>query len=453
MRTSRAIRGVGRRVRAWAARLVAVCGGGALAGCTLGSEPIDNAPPFIVVIPRVTAVPGAVLPPVTYRLRQLSEPGTRTTMVVAGARDTVRFGRLELGTYLIEAIGFPDRCTVQDEGARQTAIVFDNNTTSIVRLSVSCVPALVVNTSVEGEVPRDSVTLLLQAPDGQVTTRRLASMTTRAIFDDVPAGEYRVGFLLLPPNCHSLAPGGARRVPVDVPRVAGTTLTLAYQCAPTASSPRLLTMAASRREGIAGFIVRAVDPNRNLDRLAFSLTDCAGRHLLAGGERIRTGFLRDNGVSDDTSQATVAVPIPASADSLGRICVGARVLDRDGNSSAIVERELLEADPARAPRATEMNAVFTSRFAMSVTLAVADPQGDYAGAFGLLVLRDGTLNGQFDGQPDIASWNGLGFPGTQLPVLPIGNGRPDLEAYVEMVLVLIDRTGQIAVVRDRSLLQ
>lgn len=427
----------------------------ALAALAVGScgSPLasDVAPPFVVVVPRVTAVPGAALPPTLwYRLRKLSAPRDLELTVTAGPRDTVRFGRLDVATYEVTTGGWPARCRVAEDGDRQQVIVYEENTSSIVRIRVQCEPSLQVSASIEGQPPVDSVVLRLISPEGRIQLRTVR-MTDRQIIDGLPAGTYRVGYTLLPPNCRSLAPGGAATVPVEVSDAGGAIIALRYQCAPVSGVPRLVSFGASYADGLVGFTVRAVDAERNLDRIGFGVTDCTGRWVGQVGERVRTGFLGSQGFSADTAQATIAIVSPVAADAVPRHCAAVRVIDRDGNSSPVWERPLVPSAPSRAPVITSADAVFLSRFEMALRITGTDPDGDFAGVHAVLTLRDGTLNGRFDGEPDIAAMNAIGYPGWSFPILPIGGGRPDVEAYVEVALVALDRQGNLAVVRDQRL--
>ncbi|MDX2184979.1 MAG: hypothetical protein SFW08_13460 [Gemmatimonadaceae bacterium] len=421
-----------------------------LVSCADATGP-DIAPPYVVVLPRVTAVPNAVLPPrIWYRIRKLSSPQDYDVTVTGGPRDTIRFSKLDIATYEVTANGWPERCRVTDDADRQQVIVFAPNTTSLVRLRVLCEPSLQVTASVEGVPPTDSVIFRLVHPDGRLEIRK-GRIGDRTIVDGLPAGTYRVGYGLLPPNCVPLTPGGALTVPITVTNAGGSIISVRYQCIPPNISPRILSFRPTYADGYIGFTLRAVDANRNLDRVAFGVTDCAGRWVGQTSERIRNGFLNPFGVSEDTSQATIAIPSPVASDSVTRFCVAARVIDRDGNSSPVREQRIEPSSAFAAPIVDAANAVFLSRFEMSIRVTAHDVDGDLAGVYALLTLRDGTLNGTFDGQPDIAAMNSIGYRGLTFPILPVGNGRPDIEAYVDVVMFVFDRAGNITVIRDRNL--
>jgi hypothetical protein len=411
----------------------------------------DLAPPYVVVVPRVSAAPGAVLPSTLwYRLRKLTAPRDLELTITAGPRDTVRFGRLDIATYEVLTGGWPARCRLNDGGERQQVIVYEVNSASIVRIRVQCEPSLQVSTTIEGQPPTDSVVLRVISPDGRTQLRKVR-MTDRQIIDGLSAGTYRVGYTLLPPNCRSLAPGGAATVPIDVTEAGGTITVLRFQCAPVKGAPRVVSFGATYADGFIGFTVRAVDGERNLDRIGFGVTDCTGRWIGQAGERVRNGFLGPGGFSDDTAQATIAVVSPIGADAVASHCMAVRVIDRDGNSSPVWERPLVLSAPSRAPVLSSADAVFLSRFEMALRVTGSDPDGDFAGVHAVLSLRDGSSTGSFDGEPDVAAMNTIGYPGWVFPVLPIGNGRPDVEAYVEVAMVAMDRQGNMAVARDRRL--
>jgi hypothetical protein len=231
----------------------------------------------------------------------------------------------------------------------------------------------------------------------------------------------------------------------------GTEITVRVHCADASRAPIVQAVEASTTDGTVGVYVRAVDPDRNLDRYFWNVTDCKGRTLLRFGERTRTGLLNAFGQSPDTTVLTFAFePTELDAGALANACVAVRLMDRDGNSTPIFERPLRAPDATRAPRIRSFDARFLTTAQLDARLEVEDPDGDYAGNFLSFLYLDGTINGRFDGVPDLGILNATGQVGTVFPIFPMGGGRPTFDRYLEVRVAVLDRRGNLAVARDRN---
>jgi hypothetical protein len=378
---------------------------------------------------------------VRYRIRLLTTPGGLDTVVRAGLRDTVVLP-LPPSAYEVTHLDVPARCAMDPSGP-QEAVLFPNTNTTVVRLSLACQPSLVMTFGVEGDAPPGPV-LFEHVPPGAASRTRSVRLTDTLVLDALVAGAHRFGVAALPPQCFFVSPGGAETQPVDVPEAGGARVELRVHCAPAADRPQLRSVGASLVDSTVAFTLRATDPNRNLDRYVFDLTDCAGRSRFPTGARTRTGLLPAIGPSADTSVVVAAFDSELPRDTLLASCLAVRVIDRDGNSSGIVSRRLAVPVAVRAPVIRQFDAFFVSRDRMDLVASATDPDGDLEGSFVLLQFRDGSITGVFDGRPDGGILNSIGFPGTQLPSVPAGNGRPQFEDYAAVALVVVDRAGNAA---------
>lgn len=437
-----------RLVRAAAALLAAV----ALGGCEWGSTAPPEGPPYIAILPRVGAIPQFELPTtVTYRVRQLSAPATFDQTFTVAPRDTLLVGSLPIGTYEVTSSGWPDRCFFRDSGPTQRVALFDGGRAWLVRYQLVCQPSLTIFPMLEGQrVAPQIVQLRVIGPDGRQQWRSVR-MSDTVVVDNLPAGEHRVGYSVLPANCFQVFPGGSPTAPIDVRAGGGTELTIRIHCADVSRAPRILAMETSRADGFVGAYVTAVDPDRNLDRYFWNVTDCRGRTLLRNGERTRTGLLNPFGLSADTTVLTFAFePTEVEPAILAEACLAVRFMDRDGNSTPIVEKPIRASDAARAPLVTTFNARFVTTAQLEVTLNATDPDDDYVGNFLSFVYVDGTINGRLDGQLDLGIFNATGQRSMEFPIFPMGGGRPTFDRYVEVRVALLDRRGNLTIARDRN---
>lgn len=419
-------------------RALALLGCLAGASCDTATEP-DFRPPYLAIVPRVATVPGMQLPTtVRYRIRLLTTPGGLDTIVRAGLRDTVVLS-LPPSTYEVERLDVPSRCAL-DPATPQEAVLFPNTNTTVVRLNLACQPSLVVTFGMEGEAPRAPVVFEHVAP-GAASRTRSVSLTDTLVLDALAPGAHRLGVSALPSNCLFVSPGGADTQPVDVPAAGGVRAELRVHCALAAQRPQVRSFGASVVDTTVAFTLRATDPDRNLDRYVFDLTDCAGRSRFPTGARSRTGLLPAFGPSADTSVVVAAFDAEVPRDTLLASCLAVRVIDRDGNSSAISSRRLGPPIAARAPVLQQFDAFFVTRDRMDLVASATDPDGDLEGSFVLLQFRDGSITGVFDGRPDVGILNTIGFPRTMLPTVPAGAGRPQFEDYAAVALVVVDRAG------------
>ena len=419
----------------------------ALSAC--GSPIVATDKPFMAIIPRVRLSPGLVPPSqVTYDVRMLTQPSTVNRRITARPTDTL-YLPLPVSTYSVRVAGWPAYCQI-DEGDQRTVILFEPNTTSLVRYAVACQPSLVLQYGLEGTPPAQ-LTLRTVNPRGQERFQTVRPTDT-TFFNNLEGGTHWFGLRNLPEACQTLFPGGAAMRPVDVLPSGGARTELRLHCADPARRPILDALAASRTGSTIALTLQGRDPDRNLDRYEFDVTDCNGRSRLSTGARQRNGLLPVQGPSADPSTVITGLELTLPVDTLDRSCVAARLIDRDGNSSRFLSVPLRQSFVPDAPRPVTFDARFINRNQLNITLDVSDPDSDYVGAFVIFRLTDGAINGRLDGQPDVAILNTVGYPlGTPIPPVPAGNGRPEFETYQAVIVLLVDRAGNVTRLEDTNL--
>jgi hypothetical protein len=198
-------------------------------------------------------------------------------------------------------------------------------------------------------------------------------------------------------------------------------------------------------------MARAVDPDRDLDLYSADVTDCQGRSMLPNGGLESRNLYGSRVRLEDTAAVMVVLRAPGMSEStLSHGCVWFRMGDLNGNTTQIVERPLEVAGGSTAPQVTRLNGFVSGGLtSFFVDLQADDPDADFLGIHARLRLRDGALAAP-DGIEDVASYNTIGYRGTDLPVVPIGPGQVIVN-YFDILAVevyLFDAAGHITRVVD-----
>src|SRR6185437_3868388 len=98
--------------------------------------------------------------------------------------------------------------------------------------------------------------------------------------------------------------GGAHRT-VNIDPAGGAHVDLVVHCSDPAHQPHVLAVHATYRDGVAGLVFRGGDPDRDIDRYFWDLTDCRRNSLLPSG-RLQLGGLRA-GRTENRDTITVLV--------------------------------------------------------------------------------------------------------------------------------------------------
>lgn len=387
----------------------------------------------------------SVTTPYHYRIEELSQTlGIDTTLTLAPA-DTVILP-VPPATYRVTLDGLPAKCRIQG-GESQEVVIPEGANTALLRFLVLCEAQLLIENLVEGLLADSE--FVYRVADGAGAERvGLIRANDTVLLDGFVPGSHTVRLTHVAPNCHVVSDGGDTRT-VAIPASGTAALALRVACSDPPHAPELLGVAARYQDGASTVLFRARDPDRDIERYHWDLTDCHRTSVLPGGERIRTGLASGRTANLDTVIVMgAAEPGLPDAETQSR-CMAIRVVDLAGNTSAVVETPIAPPDGA-PPGVTGFNATFLGTQAIRTVLQADDPDGDFLGVFAAARLRDGVL-GPHDGRPDFGVFNPSGYLGSALPDVPLGGSRPPYTDYYSIILFLFDQRGNVRRVEDTDL--
>jgi hypothetical protein len=418
-------------------------GAAGITACASGPvEPIPVS--YLAIVSLVTSSPGvSVGTSYTYRVSELSGTVGVDTVIHAAPSDTIVLA-VPPATYEIRLQDFPLYCAVR-RGTEQQAIVFDPPSTTLARYHVECSPSLAVQVETDGS-PRDDAYVLDVAQAGSPIRTMLVSETDTALIDNLPEGRYDVRLRHVAENCVIVSDGGGRRV-VDVLGEGGSHVRFLVSCSDPAHRPAVLDFSATYVEGTSAFYARVTDPDRDVERYAWDLTDCAGTSVLPGGARTRRGLMQGRTRLRDTIEIAAAFEAGVPDEELQGRCTALRVLDDLGNTTPVLELPIRA--PSSAPVIRTLNARLRGVDAVITTLEADDADGDLIGTFVAARLRDGVL-GEPDGNSDIGVYNAAGYLGTIVPELPLTSRIQYSDVY-SVIVYVIDRRGNVRRAEDANL--
>lgn len=429
---------------------------GALCTIVLGASCLDRAlapqegAPYLAVLVSVSA-PDEVTSrgPFRFRVRELSGTLRYDTLFNATPADTTILS-VEPATYVIEIGDVPSTCGIRD-GA-QVLVVPPNTNTTVARFTVICRNAITVSVLSDGQRMDSGYVYTVENKGGVVLAGPLAPNDT-VLLDNVAPGAYDVSLRLVQDNCTVVSDGGAT-VPIEVLASGGATINYRVTCSELSRRPRIMSLKGSYHSGGVGFVMRVVDPDRDVERYAWDVTDCNRRSVLTGGQRRRGGFAGwPNVTGKDTATIVGAYEIPLSEAEIQGRCMAVYVGDERGNISEILEVPLAARNAFASPGALRFNAFLIGQQFLRVLLEVIDPNDDYAGAFIYYNLRDGILVRPPDGLPDRLVFQPPGVLNTQLSDLPFGIGYGAWNDYLSVTVFLVDREGNTTRIEDGDLFQ
>ena len=421
------------------------CAALALVALTLGCErvlaPRDVS--YLAIVALIDA-PTGISPGAryTYHVRELSGTLGIDTLINVAPTDTIALP-LPAATYQVTLDGFPVSCASR-YGTESYATVDEGAYTTLVRYYISCRPPLTVHVLSEGTNVDPEIVYRLIAPDGAERLGTVAATDTLQL-DDLAPGRYELHLHLLAPNCVVTSDGGARRN-VEVVPGGGTIADIHVECSDEARRPVLLDFRAAYGSGASVFRFRATDPDRDIERYTWDITDCRGTSVLPNGRRLRRGLSSGRTTGEDTITVVAAFELGLPDSDLAGRCTSIRVADEPGNTTPVVEVPIYQSVTTAAPSATAFNAVYVGTQAVRTTLAVSDPQGDFVGVFVAARLRDGIL-GPPDGNSDIGIYNVAGYLQATLPDLPMSS-RIQYGDVLGVIVYLVDAAGNFARLED-----
>lgn len=419
------------------------------AGCRgegLAPEPVGG-PPYLAIINRFDAREGAAVgEQYTYRVQAIADGQTIDTIVAAAPRDTVILS-VRPADYTVTVSGVPTNCFPRS-GPTQGVLIPEGSNTGIVRYFIVCDPPLSVQLVTDGRL-KDSAYVFRLAGAG---TDSVGVTTGDEVlyFPGIGEGDYTFELADVAPNCVVTSPYGDR-VPVRVPADGGAQLLVRITCSEPERRPAILSAVSRSVDGVATLFILARDPDRDIERIAWELTDCTGRPLAADGRRIRQNLAVSGAVVRDTSVISSVFETRLSDAELRARCAQVLLFDTEGNSTAPVEMRFL-APSDGAPVATTFNAVIVDQQRLVTTLQVDDPQRDEASVFPAIRVRDGVLFPS-DGWPDLGVFAPAGYRfASDIPELRVGAGsRIQPFDVLSLDVYLFDRTGDVRRVRDTEL--
>lgn len=381
--------------------------------------------------------------PVRYHVTEVSGTLGIDTVITVTAADTVVLD-LPPATYRVVLDGLPASCAVR-YGPEQYAVVYQAPSTTVARYFATCVPALAIMALVDGQ-QLDHSFVYSVTPAGAVEHVAVGPLESgdSAYVGSLAPGAYDVRLALVAPNCEIVSDGGPSQR-VEISDQGNGAVTFRVICSSPSERPSLISFAGSATDRAVGFVFRATDPNHDIERYAWDVTDCRRHSVLPRVPAERRGLSSGRTRGQDTVTVVAAFETGVSSDSLAGRCLLLRVGDEYGNTTPVVERALRPGGGS-PPVATQFNAFYTGANSFATDLTVNDVDNDFVGVFATARLRDGTLS-QIDGTPDIGLYNVAGYLGTGLPQLPLSS-RITYSDVQAVVVYLIDAAGHVVRLED-----
>ncbi len=425
------------RALTWALLAILLIGS---SGCSDSTEPTN--PPYIAIVAVITAPAGtAIGETYTYRVSEVSGTIPIDQTFNVSPRDTV-IVPVKPATYKVTLRGLPPQCRVQD-GTDLYILVPEGANTALIRYLISCESLITVTTATDGFDADQSYIYHVNGPSDERVGILGANDTL--LLDGLAPGDYQVSLAHVSSNCVVTSDGGTIRR-LTLADTGGTRLDFRVVCSDETKRPHLLSFAGSYHDGTSGFMFKAADPDHDVERYFWDITDCQGKSVLPTGGRFRRGLSQDRTAGQDTVTVFGAIELGLpDAELVGR-CTSLRIQDEQGNTTPV--KELPIPTSRLGPQSFSFNARFANTALLTASLQVTDP--GYAGVFAAALLRDGVLFAP-DGQPDLGVYNTAGYEDVLLPNVPLGAGRPPYFDYLAIIVYLFDTQGNFTRVEDDDL--
>ena len=410
-----------------------------VAACGQESDPGGRAgPPYLAIINKLDT-PAGIDPGAQYTFHVTEISGTTgiDTVIRAAPTDTIILSVVP-ATYRITADSLPSNCLIRD-GMEQFVLVPEGANTAVARFQVICSSPLVVETGTDGAGADTQYYVRLRGAGIAERFLVIGGSDTLRV-DSLPGGSYEVELGAIAPNCDVTSDGRELRR-IALPAQGGGRVSFRIRCSDPARRPSVVRFESGTQDGGFGFYFIAADPDRDIERYTYDVTDCAGTSLLPRGARTRRGLSSGRTSRADTATVIGAFELGLSPGTTP-MCASLRVEDEEGNTTSWIDRRLGVAPGGAPPVFVSAGLGFQGTSAITVSVAVADLDNDFVGLFPMARLSDGAL-GPPDGQPDVGSFNAAGYLEPPLPNVPLGNGRPGLADYHAIILYGIDLRGNV----------
>lgn len=420
----------------------------ACAGCRDAAAPAGG-PPYLAVMIRTDQPDGTpVTSPYAIRVREFSGTLPIEQTHVVQPNDTLIVS-VPPATYLVNVLDVPPRCGVRD-GSEQLAAVLPTSNTTIVRWIVTCRAPVTVATATDGTHPDDRFAWEV-VPTGTSQPARAGVIrgTDTLQLDGLAPGAYDFVLRHVAEHCVVISDGGTRQRFVLEP-AGGVELAFRIACADVARRPRITAFGATWRAGAAAFHLRATDPDRDVERYAWTVTDCRGRSVVRGGWLGIGGFSGNPRTRFRDTVVVLGAFTPSLLEPDGPRCGAVRVADSNGNWTPVTEFPLA-ASRGRAPVVARMNALLVGTVQLAVQLEVSDPDADFVGTVVVHRTRDGVFVRPPDTVPDEVVFESAGVVGAGVPPLVFGGFAGRWDDYYGVTLYAIDRAGNFTVAGDDDL--
>lgn len=426
-----------------------------LASCREPVSPIR--PPYLAILSNFTIAPGArVNAKLHYSVSELSGTLGIDRLLPSNPGDTIILS-LPPATYLVELKDLPTTCSVRD-GPKKLIALLDSDNTGTLRFNVTCNPSLTIEAFMDGYELDTELAYRVTGPGidkvGLVNLAGPDSMHVRGdtiLIDGLPGGEYQISLAHVAENCVVYGDNTARVRTLSLAPSGAAIVSFRLRCSERANRPDVISFESTYHDSTSGFVFRVADPDRDVQSYRWDLTDCQGNSVLQAPDRarVRRNLDADRTRGEDTLTIVGAfeVGIP-DADLVGK-CTSLLVEDFRGNTSDLIEQKIQPRRSGVAPAATFFDARLIGTTSLSTTLGARDNDGDFAGTFIAIRVRDGVLSAS-DGKPDIGIISPAGFLGTVIPNLALG-GRIRWDDVYGVMAYLIDYNGNFTRLEDTVL--
>lgn len=416
--------------------LLASTGMMALAACGEAAAPEPPKPPYLAIVSFFDTPPTAQENEAFgYRVEDLVVPGRVDTTIMASPVDTIILP-LEASTYRVTLLGLPPRCEART-GTVQQVLLLEQYNTGIARYQVSCLPSLAFAVYSYGTNADLAFTWHLTGP---TPISGVANQNDSILLSPLLPGRYTLSLAHIAANCVVISDGGLDQEFEVESTGGGPFRAFNVSCVDESIQPRIVSLRGSYHDDAIAFVIKAVDPDRDIRRFWWDVTDCAGASVRPGG-----GTERSNLASERTAVDTAVILHAfelglAEAELQGR-CVAARVMDERGNTSVVVETPLGES--GMRPDAFLANSYLVGQSLIRTEIRANDAEGDLVGAFLSGRVRDGILR-PADGRDDFLLRNVEGYLGVVVPDFPVGPPYPGPEDVNAMVIYVLDAAGNFS---------